>query len=239
VLQAPLIAYGDEAVDRKRPTDLMPGKSMLTGLLGNAIGYRRQDAAELESLQRRMRHAARTERIGPSRNIRDFHTAQLAADDRAWTTYGVPESRAGNSATYEAPEIREVYYLTESRSVVALALEETEQGPTLKEVADAVQNPARPLFIGRKCCLPERPIFEAIVDAKNDTEALYLVEAPKGVTEAQAQWDEPEQHSSIRKDQEIWVSDLKDWQNGVHVGRRMVNRGIQHFQDRLADCPGA
>ena len=239
VLQAPLVAYGDEAVDRKRPTDLIPGKSMLTGLIGNALGYRRQDALELDRLQRRIIYAARTEPLGRVGTLRDFHTAQLSADDVAWTTYGVPERRAGSPATYQAPEIREVDYLAESRSVVAVALDETADGPTLTEVAAAVRNPARPLFIGRKCCLPERPIFEAIVDADHETEALYSVEAWPEVMEAQTQWDGPDQHSSIQKHREVWVSDLKDWRNGVHVGRRMVNRGIQRFHDQLTDRVGA
>ena len=239
VLQAPLVSYGGEAVDRKRPTNLFPGKSMLTGLLGNALGYRRQDAVELDSLQRRIKYAARTEPLGHVGTLRDFHTAQLAANDVAWTTYGVPERRTGSTATYQAPEIREVDYLAESRSVVAIALDETTEGPTLTEAAAAVRNPARPLFIGRKCCLPERPIFEAIVDADHETEALYSVKAGYGVMEAQAQWDGPEQHSSIRKDHEVWVSDLKDWRNGVHVGRRMVNRGIQLFPNQPTDRSGA
>ena len=235
VLQAPLLAYGDEAVDRKRSTDLIPGKSKLTGLIANALGYRREDAIGLDSLQRRIRYAARTEPLGRIRTLRDFHTAQLAADDVAWTTYGVPERRAGSAATYQAPEIREVDYLVESRSVVAIALDETAKGPTLMDVAAAVRNPARPLFIGRKCCLPERPIFEAIVDAEDETEALYLADVGAEVMEAQVQWDGPNQHHSIRKDREVWVSDLKDWRNGVHVGRRLVNRGTQLFHDQ----PGA
>ena len=238
VLQAPLIAYGGEAVDRKRPSDLIPGKSMLTGLLGNAIGYRRHDADQLASLQERLRYAARTERLNPTYLLRDFHTAQLGADDTAWTTYGAPEGRAGSPASYQGPETREVDYLTETRSVVALTLADSEQGPTLTEAAEAIRNPARPLFIGRKCCLPERPIFERMVNAESDTEALCRIAPDTGATDGQIQWDGSEQHESVRKTHELWVSDLKDWRNGVHVGRRMVNRGIPLCHACQADLPG-
>ena len=239
VLQAPLVSYGDEAVDRKRPTDIFPGKSMLTGLLGNALGYRRRDADQLDSLQRRIRYAARTEPLGNIAILRDFHTAQLGTTDRAWTTYGTPEERKPERKNPQVTETREVDYLAESRSVVAIALDETEEGPTLTDVAAAVRNPARPLFIGRKCCLPDRPIFEAIIDADHETEALYSVESGHEAREARAQWDGPEQHNSIRKDHEVWVSDLKDWRNGVHVGRRMVNRGIQMLPIQATDRSGA
>ena len=238
VLQAPLVAYGDEAVDSKRPTDLMPGKSMLTGLFGNALGYRRQNASELTSLQRRIHYGARTEQFNPAGTLRDFHTAQLGADDEAWTTYGVPERRAGSVRTYQSPEIREVNYLTDHRTLLAVALDDPEHSPTLDDLSAALVMPARPLFIGRKCCLPERPIFEQTVEADNSTEALYLVDAPAGVMEAPVQWEGTERHVSVRQTEEVWMSDLKDWSNGVHTGRRMVYRGIQRPRGQSADCLG-
>ena len=227
VLQAPMLAYGDEAIDRRRPTDIMPGLSMLTGLLGNALGYRRQDADKLEELQTAIRYAARTERQYALGIIRDFHTARLGINDKAWTAYGRPESRAGDRKNPYVTETREVDYLTESVSIVALTIEEGAGAPSTEELAEAVRNPARPLFIGRKCCIPERPIFEEIVSADSTTEALYSIPAVTDGTEAQVQWDDEEQHESIRPTHVIWVSDIKDWRNGVHVGRRQVMRGVQ------------
>ena len=234
VLQAPLAAYGNEAVDRKRPTSLMPGKSMLTGLLGNALGYRRQDVLELDKLQSRLQYGARIEILNPYGPLRDFHTAQLGSRDLAWTTYGVPEGRSGSSQTYQSPEIREVDYLTEHRTLVALALNEPGQTPTLDHLAEALNWPKRPLFIGRKCCLPERPIFEKTIEAENSTEALHLAGTPNGTAEVQmqVQWDEAEQHVSVSKTRDVWVSDLKDWSNNIHTGRRMVNQGIQRLENQ-------
>ena len=227
VLQAPLIAYGDEAIDRKRPTDNLPGLAMLTGLLGNALGYRRQDAGKLQELQRRITYAARTESDHPNSWMRDFHTARLGTTDRAWTTYGNPEGRAGDRTNPFVTETRELDYVAESASVVALTLEEPSTTPSLEELAEALKRPARPLFIGRKCCIPERPVYEAIITADSATEALHLIPAVTGQTNAPAQWDEQEQHDSFRMTHEAWVSDLKDWRNAVHVGRRQVMRGVQ------------
>lgn len=239
VLQAPLIAYGKEAVDSIRPTDHMPGRSMLTGLLGNAIGYRRKDADQLAQLQACIRYAARTEHsVQMNASVRDFHTAQLGARDAAWTTYGVPERRAGGPGLTRAPEIRDVHYLAETRSVVALSLAESGLGLTLPDVAQALRMPARPLFVGRKCCLPERPVLEGKVSAENDTEALHMVELGPDVKQSRVQWDGSEHHESVRKTHELWVSDLKDWRNGVHVGRRMVNRGVVVLSDQDVNEPG-
>ena len=239
VLQAPLIAYGDEAIDRRRPTDRFPGLAMLTGMLGNALGYRRQDANELEDLQRRIAYAARSESSHPQSGIRDFHTAQLGIDDRAWTTYGKPEGRAGDRKSAQVTEPREVYYLVETTSVVALTLRAPSKAPSLEELAEAVKRPARPLFIGRKCCIPERPLFERIINAESATEALYLTPAVTGQTNAQVQWDERQEHSSVGRPREIWVSDLKDWGNGIHVGRRLVKRGVQTLSTAQSHRLGA
>ena len=227
VLQAPLIAYGDEAIDRKRPTDNFPGLAMLTGLLGNALGYRHQDAAQLQELQRSVTYAARTESDHPHDRIRDFHTARLGIDDKAWTTYGKPEGRTGDRKSPEVTEIRELDYIAETASVVALTLREPSTAPSLEELAEALKKPARPLFIGRKCCIPERPVFETIVSADSATDALHLIPGVTGQTRAQAQWDEQGHHDSFKMTHETWVSDLKDWGNGIHVGRRQVRRGVQ------------
>jgi len=123
VLQAPIISYGKEAIDRIRPTDIIPSKSMLTGLLGNAMGYSRKDAEQLTQLQNRIHFAARTEQISADYLIQDFHTAQIETGEEAWTTYGIIEKRGGSN--YQN-EMREVYYLTESRTVIALKLDDPE-----------------------------------------------------------------------------------------------------------------
>ena len=239
VLQAPLIAYGDEAIDRKRPTDNFPGLAMLTGLLGNALGYRRQDADELQELQRRVAYAVRTESDHPNNRIRDFHTAQLGIDDKAWTTYGKPEGRTGDRKNPVVTETRALDYMTETASVVALTLREPSTTPLLEELAEALQKPARPLFIGRKCCIPERPVFETIISADSATDALYLIPGVTGQTNAQAQWDEQGHHYSFKMTHETWVSDLKDWGNGIHVGRRQVRRGVQTLLTARQDGGGA
>ena len=229
-LQAPLIAYGEEAVDSRRPTDHLPGLSMLTGMLGNALGYRREEAARLDALQQSISYAARSETGHSQAWIQDFHTARLGANDRAWTTYGRAESRKGQKGGAKGLQITEIRaqdYVTETASVVALSIKEQSDVPSLEELAQAVKQPARPLFIGRKCCLPERPIFEKITEANCATEALYLTPSITGEEEGQAQWDGDRKHESVELTHQLWVSDLKDWSNNTHTGRRLVNRGRQ------------
>src|SRR5690606_26406243 len=58
-----------------------------------------------------------------------------------------------------SPYIRQRYYRADARVIVALRLEPSEVSPTLDGVASALDHPARPLFIGRKTCLPSAPLL--------------------------------------------------------------------------------
>lgn len=58
-LEAPMMSFGDVSVDERGPTQAFPAKSMLTGLLGNALGYDHREAVKLESIQNRLNYAVR------------------------------------------------------------------------------------------------------------------------------------------------------------------------------------
>jgi CRISPR system Cascade subunit CasD len=124
-LEGPLAAYGAEMVDARGPVRDWPGASLLTGLLANALGYTRGDRQAHARLQERLRFAVRIDRGGT--RLRDFQTAQLAKNDRGWTTRGEPEGRDGN--TYDTPHIRERDYFADLALTVALALDPSEETP--------------------------------------------------------------------------------------------------------------
>ena len=178
VLEGPMLALGAEAVDARGVISDFPGASLLTGLLANALGWRRTDREKLANLQARLRFVARIEREGS--RITDFQTVKLAKDDQGWTTFGMPEGRDGGAATYQSPHIRRRDYDTDKKVMVALTLIDGAEPPTLDELGGALKNPARPLFLGRKPCLPERRIFEAVVDADDLLAAFRLAPPPRG-----------------------------------------------------------
>ena len=63
-LEAPLLAFGGVAIDQIGPTRDFPSASLLTGLLANALGWRRTEAAAHQRLQDRLIFAARLDRAG-------------------------------------------------------------------------------------------------------------------------------------------------------------------------------
>ncbi|MBL8350317.1 MAG: type I-E CRISPR-associated protein Cas5/CasD [Burkholderiaceae bacterium] len=169
-LEAPMLSLGSPAVDQRRPVQRWPAASLLTGLLGNALGCRRDRPAALDRLQERLRWAARIDRAGHP--FTDFQTAQLHADESGWTTRGTVETRAGGANTYDAPHIRWRNYRADASLAVALRLDPTDEAPTLDDLAAALQHPARPLFIGRKNCLPSQRLLVGLVDAADTVAAL-------------------------------------------------------------------
>ena len=121
VLEGPMLAFGGETVDARGVIVDFPATSMLTGLLANALGWRRSDGDALASLQARLRYAARIDRDGV--RLTDFQTAQLGKDDKGWTTHGAPEGRTGAIITYSSPHLRQRDYDADKRVVVALYLD--------------------------------------------------------------------------------------------------------------------
>ena len=230
------MAFGGETVDNFGVTRRFPAASMLTGLFANALGWRRTDRAVHQRLQDRLVFAARIDREpATGGRLRDFQTAQLAHSDRAWTTRGKPEGRKGGTGTYNSPHIRQRDYLADMVVTVALRLEPAADTPDLDRVAEALQQPARPLFIGRKPCLPSAPLFEGFTEAGTALDALLgwpLTEEAgpdrpsTDTTTVQVTWpagDDPHRVTPIRTypltDQRNWAS------SGLHGGSRPVCEG--------------
>ena len=153
-----------ETVDKYGVIRWFPSASMLTGLLANALGWRRVEGGRHQQLQDRLVFAARIDRE-PHGGVRltDFQTAQLGANDKGWATRGAPERRAGGLSTYDAPHLRYRDYFADMRVTVALRLEQADETPALDGLADALQEPARPCSsaVSRACPQPRCSLVSA------------------------------------------------------------------------------
>lgn len=222
-LDAPLMSFGGVMVDNYGVTDTHPGASLLTGLLGNALGYEHRDGPLLDALQRRLVFGSRIDR--PGERMQDFQTVSLGQDHlvgAGWTTRGAPEPRAGGNN--EGTHIRYRDFIADAVVTVALELAPAEESPTLAELDRALRHPARPLFIGRKPCLPSSPLSMGLVEATTLLEALR-----------QAPWRDPAERPKVV---DVWlpethardaasvhiVRDRRDWLNQIHGGRRFVRQ---------------
>lgn len=232
-LEAPLMAFGGTMIDANGPTRDLPLVSMVTGLVANALGWRRGDRDAHQKLQARIVMGARLDRAGSP--LEDFQTAQLGAKDKGWTTHGIPEERGGGADTYKSPHIRRRHYRTDAFVTVALTLDPAELSPSLDEVAAALASPMRPLFIGRKSCLPSRPVLaEPILESPGVLEAL--ASAPLAHDDGPPTRRRNGKLASrvrIALPRRAWpasptplraelVADTRDWIAGMHMGETRI-----------------
>lgn len=213
------MAFGGISVDQVGPTRQFPGASMLTGMFANALGWHWSDRSAHQQLQDRLVFAARAE---SSPNVlTDVQNAHLSRSDKAWTTSGVVEGRAG--ASYAAPHRRSRDYLADQSTRVVLRLMPVEEDPALEQLAGALDQPARPLYIGRKPCLPSCRVMSGWVTAELAYEALSAL---SGSGVYRAQWPAGEgPDSGDQVDRVLELADLRNWRTGLHSGSRDVVEG--------------
>ncbi|MFO0601598.1 MAG: type I-E CRISPR-associated protein Cas5/CasD [Polyangiales bacterium] len=232
-LSAPLMSFGGPLTDSLGRTEEFPQRSMLVGMIGNALGLDHREGGRLQRLQSRVRYAARQDR--PGTQLVDYQTVDLSQESMVgtgWTTEHTLEVRGGASG--EGTHIRYRHYLADASYAVALTLAPAAEEPTLDDVERALRAPERPLFIGRKCCIPATPIvIDRVVAA-----TLYdaLVSCPrerKGdqTVRAKMWWSETDAPAAVSaRAREVEVHDARDWVNQIHAGRRYMREGEVVFE---------
>ncbi len=234
-LDAPLMSFGGVMIDQHGFIERFPGTSLLTGLIGNALGWRHRDFQRLQSLQGRLQYATRWD-TKPVRII-DYHTVDLGQPkmrEPGWTTRGEPEHRAGGPDARFGTHIRYRHHWADGLLTLALTLV-GEGEPNLETVRAALARPARPLFLGRKACLPARPLLDPEPIREGSDLLAILQSVPR--------WD---RHGRPLEDgdpmEACWpaelglpegtqgevrrVYDLRDWPNQLPAGNRERIEGI-------------
>lgn len=214
------MAFGGEAIDNYGVIRDFPARSMVTGLLANALGWRREDTARHDRLQERLVMGACIEREGT--RLQDNQNARLDANDKGWTTRGMPEGRAGGAATYESPHRRFRDFHANRVLLLALRLEPMDEAPTLDDLAVALDRPARPLFLGRKPCLPSVRLVAGWQESPNVLAALCSAAVP-GQSAGRLQW--PQGEGKLAGDRQVDLCDERNWATGVHGGWRPLREG--------------
>lgn len=217
-LEGPLMSFGDVAIDEIRPSRSLPGRSLLAGLIANALGYEHRDVEALDRLQERLRFAARLDREGEA--LVDFQTAELRQGDPIWTTRGVPAERAGGAGSYSGPALRYRHYRADSIVTVALVLDPADEAPALDAVAEALRWPERPLFIGRKGCPPSDRLLVGEETGSSLVEALNKVPTKRArpARDDQPPAIETEDREAEPGGRSFSLADRRDWRLGFHAG---------------------
>ncbi len=241
-LESPLMAFGGETIDNYGVIRPFPAASMLTGLFANALGWRRIEQERHQRLQDRLVFAARIDRE-PAGGVRmtDYQTVKMGDSVDlfvrrthwviGWTTRRTPDERAGAlGAVGSGPFTHQRWrdYYADMRVTVALRLQPDDESPTLDELAAALQEPARPLFIGRKPCLPSVSLFADFADGDTALAALLAIppaEPARGQESIRLLWPNDEDVTGVEASRSYMLTDQRNWISGLHGGGRWVREG--------------
>lgn len=169
-LVAPLAAWGDVAVGQYRGSRDTPGESALVGLLGAALGIRRDDEAAHAMLRDGYAFAVATVNAGSL--LRDYHTAQVPSRSdlkgRPQRTrrdeLGVPKHLL-NTILSTRDYRQDGEWLVAIQALPAAAHE-------LAALERALREPRFVLYLGRKSCPPAAPLAARVIDADSAHAAI-------------------------------------------------------------------
>lgn len=169
-LQAPLSSWGDTAVGEYRPSHAYPGVSALVGLLGAALGVRREDEAAHTALRDGYGFAVGLQANG--KLLRDYHTAQVPGQAAMKKR---PHSSRKDELAVPKEQLNTILSTRDYRQDAAcvVAVQPFAQAPhSLERLADALRRPKYVLYLGRKSCPPAAPLYPRIVTADSARRAF-------------------------------------------------------------------
>ena len=139
----------------------MIGRSALIGLLGAALGIRRDDEAGQDALAGGYRFAVRE--IAQGSLLRDYHTAQVPS--RAALKKAPAYTRRDELAVDVNTILSSRDYRCDGYWQVAVEATSASPPHDLEQLVEALSQPRFTLYLGRKACPPSLPLQPRIVEA--------------------------------------------------------------------------
>ena len=167
-LYGPMASWGEIAVGESRHTAVKPTKSALLGLLGAALGVKRDNEDEQQALANGYHFAVCV--LSAGQLLRDYHTAQ-APDSVGKFQYRTrsDELVIGKARLGTVLSSRE--YRTNAQAVIAVRKMEQSKW-SLDEVMQALLAPKYHLYLGRKSCPLAAPLQPEIITADDYFQAI-------------------------------------------------------------------
>ncbi len=159
-LYGPLAAWGETAVGEMRPSGAWPGKSAIVGLLGAALGLRREEESSHRELSECYGLAVCVE--SPGELLRDYHTSQVPPERRG-RVYRTRLDELKSDSLHTILSQRD--YRMDALYRVALWCRSDVAPHSMESLRDALRTPVFSLYLGRKSCPPSLPLQAQTVEA--------------------------------------------------------------------------
>lgn len=152
-------SWGSRSNFDNRDTETLPTKSGIIGMICNALGIERNDVLSISELQ--SLHMMST-CIGEGTVFVDFHTVGHGYGKRSGVINAIGDKKK--------MVVTKRQYLCGYHFLVALY----GKCSLIDKCSDAIKNPIRSLYLGRKCCIPSCSPFLAICDTKEELHNILM-----------------------------------------------------------------
>lgn len=211
--KGPLMALQGPRIDGEPQSLPIPTASLVTGLIGAALGISRGEARTLQALQDAMTLAVVVHK--PGIEVTDYQIADLSKPHLMgpmWSSGTSTVKREGSTTTGTRQQWRP--YIADADMTVVVALE-TAAPFSLGEITSALSEPIRPLFLGRTSCPPDTAIAGDVIVSENLLDAANAVAATRdaSVVYLPANAAGPEWG-----DLPVSIPGRRDWRTNRHSG---------------------
>lgn len=165
-LYGPMASWGEAAVGGDRPTAIAPTRSALLGLVGAALGIKRENEIELDNLQASI--AIAVKQCVPTSLMRDYHTTQVPSHSNK-VIHRTRSSELSENKLNTILSSRD--YRCDGLWIVAVSLKDSGV-ITLDRMKNALRKPVYTLSLGRKSCPLAAPLSPQLVSTETIKDAL-------------------------------------------------------------------
>src|SRR5574344_633018 len=174
-LEAPLQSWGYDSKFNRRDTLEFPTKSGVLGLVlcaMGASGEQKELLARFATLKQTVISFRYVDKNGNAEEkqplLHDFQMIGSGYDEKdEWQKNLIPKTAEGKPPVGGGTKLTHRYYL--QNAVFAVMLETP--CDLVDNVSESLKNPAFPIYLGRRCCVPTDYVFQGIFD--NEKEAEY------------------------------------------------------------------
>jgi CRISPR system Cascade subunit CasD len=162
-LEGALMSFGHQSYFEQRKTATMPTKSSLVGMFCAALGYDRESTQEAGFIKKILEAKFTIISIPknkPMGRMVDFHTVE-------GTLLASGKPNPNMVVTYRE-------YLEDARFGVIVQGEKS----LITMIGKALQNPIRGIWLGRRSCIPSRPVFGGIFGSQKKALEELIGEQP-------------------------------------------------------------
>lgn len=155
-------AYSESRFIYARDTKSVPTDQAIIGIIAAAEGILREDMDALEKLNTQLwvEKVERNQAI--SYKMTDFQTVRAIENSKLSKLVGAQIEDPFLTASGGKKNMLPLFtkqYITNGDFTVLVAGEES----AVLKAAEALQHPVFPLYLGRKCCPPTKPIFQELL----------------------------------------------------------------------------